>query len=34
MAELVGGSEMVQSSAGQLTEVANQLKERVAYFKV
>jgi methyl-accepting chemotaxis protein len=34
MAELVGGSEMVQASAGQLTEVANQLKERVAHFKV
>jgi methyl-accepting chemotaxis protein len=32
--ELVGGSEIVQASAGQLTILANQLRERVAHFKV
>ena len=34
VSELVGGSELVQASAAQLTTLANQLRERVAHFKV
>ena len=34
VSELAGGSELVQASAAQLTTLANQLRERVAHFKV
>jgi len=32
--DLIGGSELVQASAGQLSSLANQLRQRVAHFRI